>query len=139
MYGLADSKICDNGKFLAKTYSTPLYNEEFVKSNKSYNIVLFGDSLINVPFTENNLVGKIKSFLPQYALNISNYGVNGDNILYMRYPCICMYVCEYMDICIYVYVNIYGTYMYVCVYICICISIYMYVCTYTYIYVNVYI
>jgi hypothetical protein len=60
MFGLADSKVCEKASFLAKAYSTPLYNEGYVNSTKSYHIVLFGDSLINEPFTELDLVGKIR-------------------------------------------------------------------------------
>lgn len=85
IYGLADNKVCREENFLGKGYSNPFFNEEIAKSNKSYNVVLFGDSLINEPFVLNNLAGKMSSFLPQYNLNIANYGVNGDNIFLMRY------------------------------------------------------
>ena len=65
------------------SYKGPLHVSDSVVAaniNKTLNIVLFGDSLINSPYLNNNLVGKMQGYLPNIKLNIQNYGVDGDHI-----------------------------------------------------------
>ena len=50
----------------------------------SFQVFLFGDSLINKPFMNLDLDGKIKSYLPQFSLDITNVASNGCKISNMR-------------------------------------------------------
>lgn len=45
-----------------------------------FTLVLFGDSLLNVPCTYYNMIEKIQHMYPDYNLNIVNQGVNGNKI-----------------------------------------------------------
>lgn len=49
-----------------------------------FQVTLFGDSLINRPFLNLDLDGKIKSYLPQFSLDISNIASSGCKISDMR-------------------------------------------------------
>jgi hypothetical protein len=51
-----------------------------VISTGSYRVVLVGDSLVNRPFIQHNLGGKIQEYLPEYLLDIKNCGVDGAKI-----------------------------------------------------------
>lgn len=53
-------------------------------SNETFSIVLFGDSLVNKPFLEFDLGGKIQALLPQHNLQIKNCGFNGATIFELR-------------------------------------------------------
>ena len=79
---LASTLQCKN--ILNGQYDTPLsYNAASMKAsdkNRTLNVILFGDSLINHPYSNNNLAGKMAAYLPDIALNIQNYGVDGDQI-----------------------------------------------------------
>lgn len=79
---------CQNN-FLGSEYNSPLSalqatTTTAAPTNQTYNIVLFGDSLINHPYMSNNLGGKMSEYLPQYTLNIENYGVDANTIALMR-------------------------------------------------------
>ena len=79
---LASTLQCQN--ILKGQYDSPLsYNPASIKAsdkNRTLNVVLFGDSLINHPYTNNNLAGKMSAYLPDIALNVQNYGVDSDQI-----------------------------------------------------------
>ena len=81
-YALASTAQCTNA--LGPEYDSPLlYNVQAIKpiyQNKTLNIVLFGDSLINHPYQNNNLAGKMQAYLPGYTLNIQNWGFDGNHI-----------------------------------------------------------
>ena len=69
---------------LGSAYNFPLSYESSLpiatNNNKTYNIVLFGDSLIKLPMDEYQLDQKMSSYLPDFKLNVENFGVNADNI-----------------------------------------------------------
>lgn len=69
-------------------YEYPLkYDLSFVsekKLNQTYNIVLFGDSLINFPFQYYELSEKISAYLPDFQVEIQNYGIDSNRIGDMR-------------------------------------------------------
>jgi hypothetical protein len=77
---------CTN--ILAAKYSYPLNYDRALpiamNNNKTYNIVLFGDSLINFGMLEMGLAEKMQAFLPDFKLNIANYGVDSDVIQLMH-------------------------------------------------------
>ena len=50
----------------------------------SFQVFLFGDSLINKPFMNLDLEGKMKTYLPQFSLDITNVASNGCKISNMR-------------------------------------------------------
>ena len=79
---LASALQCQN--ILNGQYDTPLsYNATSIKAsdkNRTLNVILFGDSLINHPYSNYNLAEKMAAYLPDIALNIQNYGVDGDQI-----------------------------------------------------------
>lgn len=54
--------------------------QEALYSNKTFNIALLGDSLINKPYNMFALVDKISAYLPGYKLNLVNCGSNGAQI-----------------------------------------------------------
>lgn len=56
------------------------YDKEAAFSNKTFNIVLLGDSLMNRPYNMFNLAGLIQGWLPGYNLNIINCGSDGQFI-----------------------------------------------------------
>jgi hypothetical protein len=49
-----------------------------------FQVTLFGDSLINRPFLNLDLDGKIKSYLPQFELDVTNIASSGCKISDMR-------------------------------------------------------
>lgn len=51
--------------------------QEALYHNKTFKVVLLGDSLINKPYVMFDLAGKIKAYLPGYNLELSNCGSNG--------------------------------------------------------------
>ena len=53
-------------------------------NSTSFQIFLFGDSLINKPYMNLDLEGKIRSYLPQFDLEITNIASNGCKISDMR-------------------------------------------------------
>ena len=55
-----------------------------VINNNRIKIVLFGDSLIDVPFTRNSLDEKIRKQFPFYLLDIENQGIGGNKINSIR-------------------------------------------------------
>jgi hypothetical protein len=61
---------CDN-LLPPEVYSAPL-NPALVNRhpNTTYNVVLFGDSMIGYSYMSHNLTGRIRDFLPQYANNL---------------------------------------------------------------------
>jgi hypothetical protein len=61
---------CDN-LLPPEEYSAPL-NPALVNRhpNTTYNVVLFGDSMVAYSYTSFNLTGRIRDFLPQYANNL---------------------------------------------------------------------
>lgn len=54
------------------------------KNETIFQVTLFGDSLIDRPFLNLDLDGKIKSYLPQFTLEISNVASSGVKISDMR-------------------------------------------------------
>ena len=50
----------------------------------NFQVTLFGDSLLNRPFLNLDLDGKIKSYLPQFTLDITNVASSGCKISDMR-------------------------------------------------------
>ena len=66
----ADRTACNN-LLPESTYYAPL-NTSLVNRypNTTYNVVLFGDSMVDYAILQHNLTGKIISFLPQYATNL---------------------------------------------------------------------
>jgi len=48
--------------------------------SSSYYVALIGDSLLNKPCGEHNLIGKIQALLPDYSLTFENYANNGAKI-----------------------------------------------------------
>ena len=85
-FALAASGRCTNN--LGVDYAFPLsYDQSLISEaafNKTYNIVLFGDSLINYPFEYNSLSEKMSAYLPDFDLVIENYGVDSNRISDMR-------------------------------------------------------
>lgn len=59
-------------------------SESSTIAGKSFSIVLFGDSLLNIPCQKFSLQNKIEDKFPSYLLNIKNAGINGDRISFMR-------------------------------------------------------
>lgn len=82
---LASTTQCNN--ILGKQYNTPFsYSADSIKvsdRNRPLNIVLFGDSLINHPYTYYDLVAKMSAYLPTVTLNVQNYGKDGNHISQM--------------------------------------------------------
>ena len=67
------------------SYPDVINNYEYtISSTKSFKIVLFGDSLINVGCTYYNLAEKLQHQFSQYSLTIINAGVNGNKIADMK-------------------------------------------------------
>jgi hypothetical protein len=85
-FALSASSQCVN--HLGINYEYPLkYDPSFVsekKLNQTYNIVLFGDSLINFPFQYYELSEKISAYLPDFSVEIQNYGIDSNRIGDMR-------------------------------------------------------
>lgn len=83
---LSASSRCVNS--LGINYEYPLsYDLSLVSENKlnrTYNIVLFGDSLINNPFQYNELSEKMSAYLPDFNVDIQNYGIDSNRIADMR-------------------------------------------------------
>lgn len=71
---------------LGPIFDEPLYHgSTFPKPSKEgYNIVLFGDSLIDGPLTNGNLGAKMAQFLPLWNISVENYGRSGSRINDMR-------------------------------------------------------
>ena len=69
------------------TYYTPL-NSTLINRhpNTVYNVVLFGDSMVDYACLSHNLTGRIISFLPQYATNLRffNKGIPDTSIAQQR-------------------------------------------------------
>lgn len=84
-YGLG-TPHCTN--ILAAKYSYPLNYDRSLPiatdNKETYNIVLFGDSLIKVGLDEMGLAEKMQAYLPDFKLKIANYGVNSDVIQRMH-------------------------------------------------------
>lgn len=53
-------------------------------SSSTFKIILFGDSLVNIPFKNFGLSEKIRAKFPEKNLEIINAGVNGHTISYLR-------------------------------------------------------
>ena len=85
-FALSASSQCVN--HLGINYEYPLkYDLSFVsekKLNQTYHIVLFGDSLINFPFQYYELSEKISAYLPDFSVEIENYGIDSNRIGDMR-------------------------------------------------------
>ena len=85
-FALSASSRCVNS--LGINYEYPLsYDLSLVSENKlnqTYNIVLFGDSLINSPFLYNELSKKMSAYLPDFDVDIQNYGIDSNRIADMR-------------------------------------------------------
>jgi hypothetical protein len=85
-FALSASSRCKNS--LGIDYEYPLnYDLSLIsedKLNQTYNIVLFGDSLINHPFQYNDLSEKMSAYLPDFHVDIQNYGVDSNRISDMR-------------------------------------------------------
>jgi hypothetical protein len=85
-FALSASSQCVN--HLGIYYDYPLkYDPSFVsekKLNQTYNIVLFGDSLINFPIQYYELSEKISAYLPDFRVEIQNYGIDSNKIGDMR-------------------------------------------------------
>lgn len=56
---------------------------EFELSKNQFKLVLFGDSLLNVPYRQFELQSKIQQQFPNYEMEIVNSGINGDRISFM--------------------------------------------------------
>ena len=71
---------------LGPTFDEPLYYDSTfpTPSKDTYNIVLFGDSLIEGPLTEGGLAARMSQFLPTWKINVENYGRGGSRISDMR-------------------------------------------------------
>eukprot|EP01036_Dinobryon_divergens_P031165 gene31165-40522_t len=54
------------------------------ESKKHFRVVLFGDSLMNVPCGKFGLQMQLTSQFPEYDLEVINAGINSDRIAYMR-------------------------------------------------------
>lgn len=84
-YGLGTPR-CTN--ILAAKYSYPLNYDRTLplatNNNETYNIVLFGDSLIRFGMDEMGLAEKMQAYLPDFKLKIANYGVDSDVIQRMH-------------------------------------------------------
>ena len=85
-FALAASSRCTNN--LGVDYAYPLsYDRSLIPAdalNKTYNILLFGDSLINYSFELFGLSEKMSAYLPDFNLVIENYGVDSSRIVDMR-------------------------------------------------------
>ena len=68
------------------TYYAPL-NTSLINRhpNTVYNVVLFGDSMVDYACLQHNLTGKIISFLPQYATNLRFFNQGIANTLSLPY------------------------------------------------------
>jgi hypothetical protein len=62
----------------------PTYEQKYGFSNKTYKVVLLGDSLIGKPFERFQLDQKIKAYLPRYNLDIIRCAENGARIAGIR-------------------------------------------------------
>jgi hypothetical protein len=71
---------------LGPVYNEPLYHDSTfpTPSNKEYNVVLFGDSLVEGPLTHGNLAATMSRFLPKWNISVENYGRGGSRINDMR-------------------------------------------------------
>ena len=73
---------------LGVDYEYPLrYDRSTIRGdafNQTYDIVLFGDSLINYPFVYYSLADRMSAYLPDFKLVIRNYGVDSNRISGMR-------------------------------------------------------
>ena len=58
---------------------------EFSRFRRTYRVALIGDSLINIPSLEHNLIGKLNALLPDYLIEFINYGANGAEIKNIQY------------------------------------------------------
>ena len=59
----------DGSLYHSTSLSTP--------ANKTYNIVLFGDSLVDNVLKDYRLSAKVSRFLPTWNFNFENYGISG--------------------------------------------------------------
>ena len=69
------------------TYYTPLNTTSINRyPNTVYNVVLFGDSMVDYAILSHNLTGKIVDFLPQYTTNLRffNKGIPDTSIAQQR-------------------------------------------------------
>ena len=69
------------------TYYTPLITTSINRyPNTVYNVVLFGDSMVDYAILSHNLNGKIVDFLPQYTTNLRffNKGIPDTSIAQQR-------------------------------------------------------
>ena len=62
-------------------YSISTYG---IWKSRSFKIILFGDSLINIPCTYYNLPEKLQHQFPHFPLTIINAGINGNKIADMK-------------------------------------------------------
>lgn len=49
-------------------------NTQKYQGDTAFNVILFGDSLVSYPSSQFGLLGKMKDLLPDFNLNIMNYG-----------------------------------------------------------------
>ena len=81
IYALSVPRCTGN---LGSAYNFPLVYDRSLpiarNNNKTYNIVLFGDSLIKLPMEEFQLAQKMSSYLPDFKLNVEDFGINSDTI-----------------------------------------------------------
>lgn len=80
-YALSIPRCTNN---LGSAYNFPMPYERTLpiatNNEKTYNIVLFGDSLIKEPMEQFQLAQKMGEYIPDFKLNVQNYGVNGNNV-----------------------------------------------------------
>lgn len=63
----------------------PLQESSSEKINKTpFNLILFGDSLVRNTYTGYDLPDRLSHLLPQYDLNVMDFGVGGNKILDMK-------------------------------------------------------
>ena len=81
-----EKNTCDNMLPLS-TYYSPLNTTSVNRyPSTTYNVVLFGDSMVDYAILSHNLTGKIITFLPQYATNLRffNKGIPDTSIAQQR-------------------------------------------------------
>jgi hypothetical protein len=77
---------CTDGLLIS--YNSPLKYDRTLPiatdSPRTYNVVLFGDSSIKIPFDDYGLEEKIADLLPDFNFKIENYALDSDRISDMR-------------------------------------------------------
>jgi hypothetical protein len=76
-YGLANIPCTD---VFPAGYAQPILYPGYVNSSHTYQVVLFGDSMVGYPAEHYALAAKLQGYLPQFNINVTVSGHSGSNI-----------------------------------------------------------